>query len=416
MSASTPFQLLTRLPTPLLALVASHVDISHLLLLQRCSSSLQRLCGDESYMTISWRWVNVSLSTHTQLLMWALPVDECILNLNGRKRLIPARLWQAALPVFRAVVAVMTDVEDERYTRLRQLLRNEQPTKQVRVERTRDGQCRVVNHKNTQSSVEVRRVDVLSDISRGELEHRAWSSGSVELRCLFVLRACPNLQHLRLEIDTDLAFPSHEDTFALVPSLRSLALTLYNRNRGCDWKKSPVDFPRMLDSLPHLTAMRCINIRIGVDDILAIACHSTLDELHIESSGYQLDDADWLGQDMSFHSTAQEHEEQTQPFSSQGEHDKRTERALAVHVSSTEEQKELEKTELALQRMRAALIRTQPSGHSCTARLELAEWLHGRLWRSEIFTNETDGVKWLTLQHFRTRVALLRATLQAQLR
>ena len=68
-----------------------------------------------------------------------------------------------------------------------------------------------------------------------------------------------------------------------------------------------------------------------------------------------------------------------------------------------------------LQRMSAALTRTQPSARSCKVRLKLAEWLHRRLGRSGLCTDWHNRPAGL-LQHYRRQVALLRSTLQKQLR
>lgn len=121
---------------------------------------------------------------------------------------------------------------------------------------------------------------------------------------------------LHLEIDTRLPLPSHEGSFGLVPHLRSLVLTLYDSSHRTE---PPVDFERMLNSLPQLVAFRCVNIRLGIRDLLTIACHSTLEELHIECSRGQLNDDKWLGQDaMCFHSKAQENEKYTQSIATHG--------------------------------------------------------------------------------------------------
>ena len=71
-----------------------------------------------------------------------------------------------------------------------------------------------------------------------------------------------------------------------------------------------------------------------------------------------------------------------------------------------------------LQRMQAALTRTQPSQRSCEARLALADWLHRRLRRGKLETIEHHShiphSKPL-LRRYRLLVALLRSTLHRQL-
>ena len=69
-----------------------------------------------------------------------------------------------------------------------------------------------------------------------------------------------------------------------------------------------------------------------------------------------------------------------------------------------------------MQRMQAALTRTQPSQRSCKARLALAEWLHRRLRRGGMYANEVElGFHKSQLRRYRLLGALLRSTLQRQL-
>ena len=87
---------LQQLPTPLLALVASHLPLASLLRLQRCSSAHHRLCSDESYMAAAWRWAEVRLSSHLNEQMWLLPREQCV---DGGERhcMIPVGVWRAAV-------------------------------------------------------------------------------------------------------------------------------------------------------------------------------------------------------------------------------------------------------------------------------------------------------------------------------
>ena len=59
---SAPIPLLSLLPLPLLALVASHLDVQSLLRLQRCSSTFHRLRNNDAYMSEAWRWAKLCLS------------------------------------------------------------------------------------------------------------------------------------------------------------------------------------------------------------------------------------------------------------------------------------------------------------------------------------------------------------------
>ena len=81
-------------------------------------------------------------------------------------------------------------------------------------------------------------------------------------------------------------------------------------------------------------------------------------------------------------------------------------------TGSSDEEKEHEAARADIQRMRAALARTQPSQRSCEVRLALANWLHRRLRRGGLDTDSRPS--WL-LRHYRLLVALLRCTLQSQL-
>ena len=60
-AASASLQLLgwDRLPLPLRALVASHLDVDSLLRLQRCSSAHYRLRSNDAYMSVAWRWATL---------------------------------------------------------------------------------------------------------------------------------------------------------------------------------------------------------------------------------------------------------------------------------------------------------------------------------------------------------------------
>ena len=60
MAAATG-HIINQLPTPLLALVASHLPVQSLLCLQRCSQALRRLRADESRMAEAWRWARLVL-------------------------------------------------------------------------------------------------------------------------------------------------------------------------------------------------------------------------------------------------------------------------------------------------------------------------------------------------------------------
>ena len=69
-SASAHGSPLHLLPTPLLALVASHLPPASLLRLQRSSSALHRLRSDESYMAAVWRWAELRVEVLRDIDRW----------------------------------------------------------------------------------------------------------------------------------------------------------------------------------------------------------------------------------------------------------------------------------------------------------------------------------------------------------
>ena len=112
-----------------------------------------------------------------------------------------------------------------------------------------------------------------------------------DIRCPLVLRACPYLQHLDLAFDSrPCVGPNLTDVFASVPRLRSLRL--YPCGDESDWRQVTL----RLDRLPQLTSLHCIHLSSfdirSVPDILNIACHSTLDDVHIESGWRRLNESE----------------------------------------------------------------------------------------------------------------------------
>ena len=137
LSEPPPFQPINLLPSPLLALVASHLPIDPLLQLQRCSSTVYRLRKDAVYMSTAWNSAQASLSYHsTRMHEWALPWHRCITDSSDGQvhRLIPIDLWQSSLPVLK--LAHYRDVNDEHNERLSAALIRQPPTTWVWAERT----------------------------------------------------------------------------------------------------------------------------------------------------------------------------------------------------------------------------------------------------------------------------------------
>ena len=78
-----------------------------------------------------------------------------------------------------------------------------------------------------------------------------------------------------------------------MPRLRSLCL-IRDRSDHYELEQS-FDFRTMLENLPHLTSLRCTNIGfLNVAQILAIASHSSLEDVHIDSGNQELPENDWI--------------------------------------------------------------------------------------------------------------------------
>ena len=73
---------------------------------------------------------------------------------------------------------------------------------------------------------------------------------------------------------------------------------------------------------------------------------------------------------------------------------------------------------MEMRRLHTALTRTQPTQRSCEVRLALAEWLHRRLRRGRLHTDDHSSSPDHPKSHLRKHrqlVALLRSTLRQQL-
>ena len=75
---------------------------------------------------------------------------------------------------------------------------------------------------------------------------------------------------------------------------------LWRKRRTWQGHVSPVDYRRMLDSLSHLTSLRCEKIRVDFDVLLAVASHSTLEQLHLMATVRQVGNAQWRGRKVRF--------------------------------------------------------------------------------------------------------------------
>ena len=428
--ANTSFQLLCLLPPALLALVASHLQHKGLLCLQRCSAALHSLRGDESYMVAAWRHAKLTVHSFVLLPEWALPPELCVMRTttaHPHPYFIPHSLWQAALPALKAAEARQRSL-----LQLRQWMLQPQPTKTMLA--TRDDECRLweEDEAETLDAAGVERVEVMSDINRGSLS--VFKRGGVEVRCRLVLQVCPYLQHFSLWVDQAiLVLPSHEDTFALLPRLRSLLLVqrehpstrrvdYYDTESPPGWES--FNFQRMLDSLPCLVTLRCKGVYLSMADLLAVACHSALSELHIDTGTSHSADCPWVGKGLKFPSDANKQRPASGiPLAADlGAEEEKREGALldlldplrgTAAPASGEEDRNEESTEVraTLQRAHTALTRTQPTRRSCEVRLALAELLNRRLRISVVHTDFSRTL----LRRYSMQAALLRLTLRQQL-
>jgi len=229
----------------------------------------------------------------TRLHHWTLPVKQCIANSRSRdQHFIPVSVWQAALPVFLALLANPEYPCDEWYLRLSLLVEQRQPTVFIQAKHCDDGSWEAVDSSSavgasTEESAVVQRVEVLRDIDwqyMGE-EVIAPRAAEMEVQCRLVLRACPFLQHLHLDADAYVKL-RHEDTFALLPCLRSVRLTLhpdeYDEYDGLVGEPL-FDYRAMLDSLPHFTSLSHTTGDLSsIAELLNILSQTTPEELHVD--------------------------------------------------------------------------------------------------------------------------------------
>ena len=385
-------------------------------------------------MAVAWRNASLRLHNHFSLPYWTIRPQDVILG-QPMSIPIPVQAWLAALPVLRAVVAqrqqegrAETDEERRNMQQLRQWVTEPQPTTQMLVRRDEHDRLFVVDNAAAHGSAGVEHIEVLRDITWPDTIRVVPRQRDVEVHCRLVLQACPYLQHLHLQIDAwQYVEPSHEDTFALVPRLRSLRLTQRDVNQvepELAISDEPVDFERMLDSLPCLTALDCEQIYICLGDLLAIASHSTLEQLRLEASGLHLANKEWLGDELRVPITAEEDESRLNNMAENMMVDGTIEVAAAeeeekeVSADDTLTRSSIEGapvwTDEDMQHMQTALSRTQPTRRSCETRLALARWLHRRLRRGGLHISGQQQSMWL-LRHYRRQVALLHRVLRWQL-
>ena len=407
LAASAPLQLFGwgQLPLAVSALVASHLPLVSLLRLQRCSSANYRLRNDDAYMSVAWHWAKLWLDVTGRLCDWTLPVLQCILEDESGPSLVPVRMWQAALPAFQAVLATAGEA-DARYHRLRELTRQPQRTKWTLARSDATGQ-HVVRDERGEQSADVEWVEVLADSDWAYMATVLLSSHhELDVRCPLVLQACPYLQHLHLVVDAHAhVMPSHGDTFALVPRLRSLYVIQDQKDdaKGQATETLCVDIEQMLSSLPQLTTLHCWHLRhFGVSELLEIASHSTLEEVRLHVDQHHLADEEWIGKQIRFPTSVDEDEIQLEQDAARmvfdGDIEEESDETAFVNLvnssangrlpHSANEQREPAWVRDDMQRFHAALARTQPTKRSCEVRLALADWLHRRLRRGKLRTDD----------------------------
>lgn len=413
-STLSSFPLHSLLPSPLLAIVLSHLQPVTLLRLQRCSSTLHRLRSQASFAAVAWRHAVLHVRSYS-LAHRRLSLQQKVERPQRSSR-ISVHEWWTALPELSAVLAEreqqQTEEPRQQLQQLRQWVEQPQPTEWILARRDQHGALCEVDDEKAQPVAEVERVEVLRNIDWTDVHRNMLGHSDGDVHCRLVLRACPHLQHLHLEIDSSRhVILSHDDTFALVPRLRSLSLVQAARTAPeLLLDEPPVDFERMLDSLPWLTSLACEDIYMSVGDLLDIASHSTLEQLSIEADGQQLGDAAWIGREIRFPVRVEEDEAQLQQAGD----------AVLGDDADEEQQNEEDEVEAPqwtrddTRRMQAALTRTWPTRRSCEVRLALADWLHRRLRRGGLPTNQRDQPAWL-LRYYRKQVALLRSSLRHQL-
>ena len=182
--------------------------------------------------------------------------------------------------------------------------------------------------------------------------------------------------------------------------------------------------------LPRLTALQLVNLPVGVTALLAIASHSTLEQLHIDARGGR--PHQWLSARIVFPIDTDEDqrqmaaaavggvldgkaEEETEEEERNGDYDSLV---AAARASPTDGWSLVEGrlAESDFRQLRTALARTQPTRRSCETRLALADWLHRRVRRAKLPTEPLSCFHTLSgLRHCRRQVALLRSTLLQQL-
>ena len=168
-------------------------------------------------------------------------------------------------------------------------------------------------------------------------------------------------------------------------------------------------------ALPHLTSLHLANARpLGTRNLLDIASHSTLHDIRLDNCSFELCDFHWLGVDPSIPLDTQQLKQHAEtPVVGNVEEEEGVE-AEGAMIDGVNDPWSQNWTMHKLQRLDAALKRTQPTRRSCELRLALADWLP-RCLQCGNLRQATQHRPDMLMYEYCKQVASLRRTLQQQL-
>ena len=393
--SSSPSALATTTPA-VLSFICQQLRVTDLLRLLRCCSALRRLsASDASFSSAAWSAAWLELQLNQRLDKWTLPRDECVSD-KKRELRIPLSVWQQAVPVIQYTLqrweqdnarTPYGDMERASVAALKALLAAEPATSTARSR----GEEHVV----------------LSELSLSELGRLLpWHIHCFRGR--FVLAATPYLQHLRLTISAyNVEPPPAAETLAFVPRLRSLHIQQEMPSHEVDSERSIVPIRDILAALPSLTELRCEQIQLGVQDMLDIAAHVTLERIQLSGDEVNYLDQAWLGRTIRFTTGIEEETERQQEGTEETKQDSADDSDEKVEEAADGRWSTADTRPTSI-----ASTRVKQSRRSVVARLELANFLHRRL-RGKLRQSFDRPLK--VLQQYRQQAATLRSTLRKQL-
>ncbi len=267
---------LTILPSSLLAVVCQALSIVELLCLLRCCSSLRSVhTVNDAFGRVAWSGRRLSLVLNKRLFEWTLP------NATLVNRCVPLAVWQAALPALQYSLQRWSDNKFDKLCGSMRVNPLQPPSPQ---------QLTTLMQPSGQ-------IVVRNDLTRVTLA----TGGSVVPRACcyrahFIFLALPCLQHLHLKIMDDIVTtPPFGDLFSLIPQLRSLHLAQY-RSDWTDTSRFIGSIRDMLSVLPCLTSLRCEGRPLGMQDLIDIAAHCTLERIELSCAVHAEFDRPWLGE------------------------------------------------------------------------------------------------------------------------